>query len=202
MGYPSFIPGALKNRLEQLGIVFSRQMDKDATHVVLGAGKIKISTEVKSKNVTFLSEKQLSRELWRLEKAHLLTEKDEEKLDAVKALITSENEVNVQLGIQLLIGGGLPKKLVPYVFIAWVIRRKRNYDERQSIFKLLYLNVEDDWKFVLDKYEKKKFRKTLMNFDKIRNKVSLYERDYEADIKKFLQKNKFDIAEIKKALSI
>jgi Leucine-rich repeat (LRR) protein len=199
IGHTYFDMAALEQRLLRKGISFSTTVTPQTTHVLYGWKKVETVVELSDK-LTFLSEKSLSKELGRLEKAHLLREKDEKILQGIKSLLMSKEVVNIQLAIEMLKGGGVPQSLLYLVLANW-LPPAVNPKIKEDLFPLLMQNVEDEWKFVLTYYHEFAIRTTIEQLELYDTQRRGRYRKIEPEIKKFLLKNKFDIGELKKALS-
>ena len=117
VGQTSFKSKELKARLETLGIQLKRALSKETTHVLLGLNP-KTSKGLENHSCTLLSEQQLQEALDRLEAPFLKGEEASASLEHLEQLLLSKSEEQRTLALELLKGGGLPKKLIPAAFIA------------------------------------------------------------------------------------
>lgn len=218
LGSTKFNDTELKERLGTHGITFLEQVNENTTHVLLGwkangffrpfspesfYGEKKQfdCPEGISQPLVFLSERMLSHELWRLEKAHLLANPDAKIFQSIKDLLLSQEEVNVRLGIELLKGGGVPQEFLTYLMITWLRPGGRDPELKKEAFRLLFLNVEDDWKFVLDTFGGLRLAKCIRILARANEGDEVPKLTHEEqEIKRFLQVNHLDVGLIKKAL--
>lgn len=200
LGNTNFEVDQLRGRLEKQGITFTGTDCSEATHVLIGWGRINWRPGL-DETVVYLSEKHLSNELWRLEEAHLLSNPDPEIDKSVQDLLLSGDNVNIRLGLELLKGGGLSPRMMNYLIVNWLGPLK---DERLrvEILQFIKLNSEDEWKFVLDRYNKLKFF-TYFKWigENQAHAKKIEEVNARKQIHQYFKKNKLDIMFIKKALS-
>ncbi|MCB0652235.1 MAG: leucine-rich repeat domain-containing protein [Saprospiraceae bacterium] len=218
LGSTKFNDAELQDRLGAHGITFLEEVNENTTHVLLGwkaygffkplspesvfSGKKQFAwPEGISQPIVFLSEQRLWQEIWRLEQAHLLENPDAKIFQSIKDLLLSREEVNVRLGIELLKGGGIPQEFLTYLMITWLRTGLSDPELKKEAFRLLFLNVEDDWKFVLETFHKAFLAICIRDLARANEGevVPTLSRVVE-EIKKFLQVNHLDVGLIKKAL--
>lgn len=202
LGETQFDLTLLAGQLESFGIDLSKKVNEKTTHVLLGKSPLKWPIGI-TKEMVFLSDKKLSRELWRMQEAHLMNEPNPQLFQSVQDLLLSKDAVNVRLGLQLMHSGGVPDQLLNILVVAWLSRGMQVQQLEKELFRLIYLNVEDEWKFVLDRYPPFKFRAYLnrKNIPKP-SRTEKRSRTEMKEIGRFFKKNKLDEELIKKALSI
>ncbi len=199
VGETNFDLPVLRERLESQGVKLVEKGYTEASHVLLGWGPMEWSGDPQGK-VIFLSEKRLCLELWRLEEAHLLRNPDPEVLRSVEDLLHSKEKVNIQLGLELLKTGGVNNHLMNYLIGNW-LRLLKDPELSDEFLRIIKLNSEDDWKFLLDRYSKSQFFQYVRN---VEDRKAPEPRQGRLFINKklvpYFKKNKLDTALIKKAL--
>ncbi len=202
LGETLFDMTRLTERLKSFGVGVSKGVNEKTTHILLGKGPVKWPGDVK-KGMVFLDEKKLSRELWRMEEAHLMNQSDSKVIRSVLDLLMSKDTVNVKLGLELMNGGGVPDELLNILLIVWLSGEQSSRPLEKELFRLIHLNVEDEWKFVLDRYKPFKIKSYLRREklpERYRNRKVVKTEWKEIGL--FFKKNKLDVELIKKALSI
>lgn len=108
----------VKQKLAALGIGFSSDITSATSHVLLGKAPIPTASNLK-KSIIFLSEQMLKQFLDQFESQHLVMDVNEAKIKNLKRFLLHPQSSNVELAVQLLKGGGVPKSLWTELFIAW-----------------------------------------------------------------------------------
>lgn len=135
----------LKNRLKDLGFQTVSKLNSKVKHVVLGKAP-KIKTYQELANCQLWTETVLIEQINQLETPYLLTQKGEEQVNSIeniRALLMSQNEDNVLLGIELLENGGCPKELFTTVFL--VYKCKSTAAIRKAILRLMGQYASSDY---------------------------------------------------------
>ncbi len=137
-GRAIFTRKEIKEKLENLQAKLSSKVTKNTTHVLLG----KHSKYVKGlgkEGLVFVTDVELQAFFNEVEDAFLLEENVQESgfIEQVEALLKSGDEDNVAVALQMLRGGGLPKDLIPNVFISYFLGTSRsNRAEAKKLLKL------------------------------------------------------------------
>ncbi|WP_052597083.1 leucine-rich repeat domain-containing protein [Aureispira sp. CCB-QB1] len=129
----------IKTRLKKSGIAYTTQLTPSTTHVVLGI-KPKNFEWVENQKITFLTEQDLNQFLNREDTPYLLEKEADTALNKenVKRLLLSKDEGSIELGVELLKTGGVPRDLMTELF--FVAKTVTNKKIREQAKKMLKVN--------------------------------------------------------------
>ncbi|MCH2045077.1 MAG: leucine-rich repeat domain-containing protein [Saprospiraceae bacterium] len=173
----------LKNRLKELGFQTVSKLNSKVKHVILGKAP-KINTYEDIADCQLWTETLLMEQINQLEKPYLLTQEGEEQINSVeniRALLMSQNEDNVLLGIELLENGGCPKELFTTVFL--VYKCKSTAVTRKAILRLMGQYASSDYIDALKK------RSDITN-------ANVYEETHCKNLEYYQQKADLDLKEL------
>jgi len=135
----------LEEAFEQRGLSFSRNIDAETTHIILGS-QWSEEEELPEKDFVFLREARLFKIL-RPEQAGYLDEAAPQQLARLRTLLCSREDSRIEIALQVLKGGGLPSSLFTEVFIAWKTAQRQRL--RNELYNLLSWHVDEATRAVL-----------------------------------------------------
>ncbi len=150
MGHSSFDLEILANRLQAQQIKFTTSLTTQTTHLLLGfpVRKKRVFTQtIPDQGIILTNERKLNQFLNKLEKGYLWKETSTEKLQSLQTLLLHNDRANVQLGIQMLHGGGVPEALREPLLVAFL----KQYDTklRHELLSLLGPDLKDKGKRII-----------------------------------------------------
>ncbi len=131
----------IKERLQALGIAYSPTLKADTTHVVVGK-KNKDTSE--REGLIWLSAADLD-QFFKREEAQYIAQADtkaeegKHTIAQLSALLLSPDSPTVQVGVEMLKGGGVPKELITALFAVFK-NPKLDSKMRADVKKMLLLN--------------------------------------------------------------
>ncbi|MCR9286203.1 MAG: hypothetical protein NXI23_02310 [Bacteroidetes bacterium] len=132
---------ALIKRIESANLVFQKEISEKTTHVVLG-DLPNIELKKLHKNVVFISEKMLHEWLLKKESPWLLDSGNEKAIENLSQLLLTNQTENIELALQMMSTGGIPKILLTDILIAFKKTRKESL--KRELRKVLQMNVSKE----------------------------------------------------------
>lgn len=109
----------LQERLTRQEISFSNLLKQETTHLVIGPHTTITDYDLQRiGGCLLLTEKDLQKELDQLEQPYLMTEDLEEGINNLRHMLQSTDD-QLELAIEIMSGGGVPKSLETEVFVVW-----------------------------------------------------------------------------------
>ncbi len=137
---------ALRRRLRSLDIVLQKQPDLNTTHLLLGH-RPRWNEYFARSELTFISEKDLSSFLNKVEAKRLALSPNLETLEKLRKLLLNADLNNVRIGVRLLHGGGVPFMLLTDLFYKWKMIEPSPV--RRELRQLLEINLSENGKRAL-----------------------------------------------------
>lgn len=107
----------LRKRLKEVGLVYKTALGANTTHVVIGqSSKIDLNL-LKDKRLKLLTEDMLNEYLDQVAPQYLVA--DEGMSQQLKQLLLAQDENSIELALQLMKEGGIPKNIINELFVAW-----------------------------------------------------------------------------------
>ncbi len=108
----------LRKRLKEVNINYKTALGSDTTHIVIGqSSKLDLGVLKSNTNIKFLTEKMLNDYLDSIAPQYLVA--DEELSSNLKQLLLANDPVSIELALQLMKEGGMPKSIINELFVSW-----------------------------------------------------------------------------------
>lgn len=149
LGKVSFNKTELKKQLKELGIVYSAKINEKTTHVIVEKGA-KSYEGIEKKNLVFLSEQYIQGFLNEKSQPYFQEKSTpEEEIQNVQALLWTQDEDSVNIGLEMVKTLGVTPPLVTNLFLVFKNTLFKN-SIRNKAKKLLYLHASTQLKCNLD----------------------------------------------------
>ncbi len=184
LGKTGFKKKELKERLEKVGVILETKISKNTSHVILEKG-IKKYENFDREGLIFIPETALQEFLDEADTLYL-NEKEtpEEEIENIHALLMSEEEGMVGVGIEMLASLGVPKSLITELFL--VVKNTRfSTKVRNKAKKMLLLHCSEQLKINLNTYKTHAIVSNRQGNDFVKNIKNLI-KDTELDTNKIV----------------
>jgi Leucine-rich repeat (LRR) protein len=172
----------IKEKLKENGIGYDTKITDKTTHLIVGASPKNVGEPKSGKSYTIWSEKELNDFFNTIEKPFLLeiTDEADSQIEQLSRLLTSADSANIELGVQIIKGGGMPENLLEELFYAYKVCNDKKV--KIELKKVIQINASAS---VLDALNK---RDMLFNADSIINVSRWQSSTMEKDIFKAIKK--------------
>lgn len=137
----------LTERLQRQNIPVKEAPDEEARNILLGEFPTWFPVLEKIRPV-FLTEPQVIDWLDKQEGRYLRASAGPEEIDRLRALLLHRDPVNVQLAVQIMLGGGVPAPLLTELLIAW--KKAKTNKLRRQLKELLRQYTPEPARWVLE----------------------------------------------------
>lgn len=183
VGTVPFKKPEMKARLQQVGIYSPAKPTAKTTHVVVGK-KVEDVAALSREGLVFLSAIDLDKFLKNAEEQYLIKNPETEIKETkhnLSELLLSPDQSNVQLGLEILKTGGVPKEIITELFL---IAKNPNFDNKVRKQARQFLELNASAALIKNLNLKEQFLTPNYTQEKIQTNIRIHLKGTELDTRK------------------